>query len=103
MRHLLAGLIAAIALTTAACGGDTPTEGPVTIETDADLVSGIGTFTVTEGADILGCSAGTVQGRVLDDFGIRSTPVWLESIRKSRKPWWSQRKWKTRTIEGHAG
>ena len=69
MRHLLVGLVAAIALTTAACGGGAPTEGPVTIETDADLVSGIGTFTVTEGADILGCSAGTVQGRLLDDFG----------------------------------
>jgi len=50
----------------AACGSDTstsdtPTSGPVTIETEADFSTRpvIGTFEVAEGADILGCSTGT--------------------------------------------
>lgn len=69
MRHLLAGLVAAIALTATACGSGTPTEGSVTMETVGNLANGIGAFTVTEGADILGCSAGTVLDTILDDFG----------------------------------
>ena len=44
-----------------ACGSDAPTSGPVTIETEADFSTRpvVGTFEVTEGADILGCSNGT--------------------------------------------
>ncbi len=54
------GYLAAILLLAAACGGDTPAAGPVTIETEIDLIgTPHGTFKVTVGADVLGCSSGT--------------------------------------------
>ncbi|MCZ6739211.1 MAG: hypothetical protein O7C01_05480 [Actinobacteria bacterium] len=55
------GYLAAILLLAAACGDDTPAAGLVTIETEIDFSSEPygGTFEVTEGADILGCSGGT--------------------------------------------
>jgi hypothetical protein len=47
-------------LLAAACSNDTPKEGPVTIVTQVDFSSRpvTGTFEVTEGADVLGCSSG---------------------------------------------
>ncbi len=54
-------LVVLMMLLVGACGGDTPTAGPVTIETKADVSAGTlqGTFEVTVGADVLGCSSGT--------------------------------------------
>ena len=54
-------LVVVMMLLVGACGGDTPTAGPVTIETKADVSAGTlqGTFEVTVGADVLGCSSGT--------------------------------------------
>jgi hypothetical protein len=59
MRRLFTGLIATV-LILSACS-DTPTAGPVTIETEIDFSgrSYHGTFEVTVGADVLGCSSGT--------------------------------------------
>ena len=50
-----------IVLLVAACGDDTPTAGTVTIETEGDLIADdpAGSFEVTEGAEILGCSSGS--------------------------------------------
>lgn len=52
--------VAALLIATA-CANDTPTSGPVTIETEIDFSSEpfTGTFEVTEGADVLGCSSGS--------------------------------------------
>jgi hypothetical protein len=69
VRHRLIPFLAAIAITAAACGGGTPSEGPVTIETITDLGTGIGTFTVTDGDDILGCASGRLVSILLSDFG----------------------------------
>ena len=56
---LLAGI--ALMVLGAACGDDEPSQGPVTIITEIDFSAEPfgGTFEVTEGADILGCSSGT--------------------------------------------
>ena len=61
VRYQRVGYLAAILLVAAACGDDTPKAGPVTIETEIDFSAEPfqGTFEVTEGADILGCSSGT--------------------------------------------
>ncbi len=51
------------ATTTTALASDAPTSGPVTIEAAADFSTRpvVGTFEVTEGADVLGCSNGTYE------------------------------------------
>jgi hypothetical protein len=55
---------------------DTPKEGPVTIVTEVYNSAGAGTFEVTEGADVLGCSSGTFRDHggppriMICDFGI---------------------------------
>jgi hypothetical protein len=54
-------------LVVAACSSDEPASGPITIVSELD-VSGraiSGTFDVTEGADILGCSAGKSRMRAV--------------------------------------
>ena len=63
---LLIGLVVVVVLVGAGCGDDddadsAPTSGPVTIETELDFTGFpvIGSFEVTEGADVLGCDAGT--------------------------------------------
>ena len=72
-RHWVPGLVAAaivlvvgtvFAVVTLSGGDDevidTPEAGPMTIETEIDFsAQAQGTFEVTEGADILGCSSGT--------------------------------------------
>jgi hypothetical protein len=67
MRYLHFGFLALVLLLAAACSDDTPTEGPVTIvaHVDFDDRPVIGTFEVTDGADVLQCSSGTFEdGRV---------------------------------------
>jgi hypothetical protein len=61
MRYLHFGFLALVLLLAAACSDDTPKEGPVTIENQVDFSFRpvAGTFEVTEGADVLGCSSGT--------------------------------------------
>ena len=61
MQYLRFGFLALVLLLlTAACSDDTPKEGPVTIENQVDFSFRpvAGTFEVTEGADVLGCSSG---------------------------------------------
>ena len=50
-------------LVVSACGSDEPAAGPVVIETapDFDTRPVVGTFEVTEGAGVLGCSRGTFE------------------------------------------
>jgi hypothetical protein len=73
--------LAAILLLAVACGGDTPTAGPVTIETDVDRsVSPLqGTFEVTVGADVLGCSSGTLVSMNSETFGKKDHVMTCES------------------------
>jgi hypothetical protein len=61
VRYLRVGFLAAFVLLASACGDSTPTAGPVTIEGQVDFTARpiVGTFEVTEGADILECSGGT--------------------------------------------
>ena len=73
---LLAGLVV-VALVGAACGDDddadsAPTSGPVTIESEVDFTGDmpIGSFEVTEGADVLGCAAGTFTDPGRTDEGV---------------------------------
>jgi hypothetical protein len=79
LRSLM--LIVVMMLFVAACSSDdsasgttvadeTPKEGPVTTATEVDFSSSpvAGTFEVTEGADVLGCSSGTF---VDSDSGVR--------------------------------
>ncbi len=76
------GYLAAILLLAVACGGDTPTAGPVTIETDiADLSASpiSGTFEVTVGADVLGCFSGTLAVMESEKFGWFDTVMTCES------------------------
>ena len=63
------GYLAAILLLAVACGGDTPAAGPVTIETEIDFSTEPyhGTFQVTEGSEVLGCSSGTFVDTPGDD------------------------------------
>jgi hypothetical protein len=62
-RALLRSLVLVIVmvLIVAACSSDEPAAGPVTIENEVDFSFRpvAGTFEVTEGADVLGCSSGT--------------------------------------------
>jgi hypothetical protein len=62
-RLLPRSLMLVMMMFVAACGSDVPTSGTVTIEAEADFSTRpvVGTFTVTEGADILGCSNGTYE------------------------------------------
>ena len=75
------GYSAAILLLAVACGDDTPTAGPVTIETDIDRSASPinGTFEVTVGADVLGCSSGTVVQMQSETFGKRDNVMTCES------------------------
>ena len=60
LRSLMLGMV--MMLVVAACSADgEPPAGPVTIEAKLDVSTRPigGTFEVTEGADVLGCSAGT--------------------------------------------
>jgi hypothetical protein len=60
-------LVIVVMLLATACSDDSPTEGPVTIvaQVDFDDRPVIGTFEVTDGADVLQCSSGTFEdGRV---------------------------------------
>jgi hypothetical protein len=68
MRYLHFGFLALVLLVAAACSDDTPTEGPVIIvaQVDFDDRPVIGTFEVTEGADVLQCSSGTFEDRGVD-------------------------------------
>ena len=61
MKNSRIGILVAAALVMSACAATAGTEGPVTIETEADFSTRpvVGTFDVTEGADLLGCSSGT--------------------------------------------
>ena len=67
MRYLHFGFLALVLLLAAACSDDTPTEGPVTIVTQLDFSDQpvIGTFEVTEGADVLQCSSGTFEDELV--------------------------------------
>ena len=75
------GYLAAILLLAVACGDDTPTAGPVTIETDIDRSASPinGTFEVTDGADVIGCSSGTVVQMQSETFGARDYVMTCES------------------------
>ena len=75
------GYLAAILLLAVACGGDTPTAGPVTIETalDRTLSPISGTFEITVGADVLGCSSGTVVSMNSETFGKTDNVMTCES------------------------
>ena len=61
MRTMHRTLVLAIGLVLLAACSSAPTSGPVTIvhELDVSQEPIEGTFEVTEGADVLGCSAGT--------------------------------------------
>ena len=59
LRSLMLAIV--MVLFVAACSSDEPAAGPVTFENkvDYDDRPDAGTFEVTEGADVLGCSSGT--------------------------------------------
>jgi hypothetical protein len=59
----------------------TPTAGPVTIETVLDLSESPihGTFEVTVGADVLGCSGGTLVQMNSETFGKKDNVMTCES------------------------
>jgi hypothetical protein len=67
MRYLYFGFLALVLLLAAACSDDTPTEGHVTIVTQADTSDQpvVGTFEVTGGADVLQCSGGTFEDELV--------------------------------------
>ena len=58
LRSLM--LVLVMVLFVAACSSDEPASGPITIEAKLDVSARpiAGKFEVTEGADVLGCSAG---------------------------------------------
>ena len=70
LRSLM--LVVVMMLLAAACSDDTPTEGPVTIvaQVDFDGRPVVGTFEVTEGADVLQCSSGTFEDEFLSQDNI---------------------------------
>ena len=73
MQYLRFGFLALVLLLlTAACSDDTPKEGPVTWVNEVSFGSQevSGTFEVTEGADVLGCSSGTFVDSGTPDSGI---------------------------------
>ncbi|MEE8376476.1 MAG: hypothetical protein V3S26_09175 [Acidimicrobiia bacterium] len=59
----------------------TPTAGPVTIKTEVDLSESPlqGTFEVTVGADLLGCSSGTLVQMNSETFGKKDNVMTCES------------------------
>jgi hypothetical protein len=73
-RVLLRSLVLAIVMVlfVAACSSDEPAAGPVTIENEVNFSSSTvsGTFEVTEGGDVLGCSSGTFVDSGTPDSGI---------------------------------
>jgi len=70
VQYLRVGFLAVFLLLASACADSTPTAGPVTIEAQVDFTAQpiVGTFEVTEGADILGCSSGTFVDESVDEF-----------------------------------
>ena len=62
-------------------GQPTPTAGPVTIKTDIDRTLNplSGTFEVTVGADLLGCTSGTLVSMDSETFGKRDNVMTCES------------------------
>jgi hypothetical protein len=70
LRSLM--LVMVMMLFVAACSSDEPKEGPVTWVNAVDFTSPpiTGTFEVTEGADVLGCSSGTFVDSGTPDTGI---------------------------------
>jgi hypothetical protein len=72
MRYLRFGFLALVLLLAAACSDDTPKEGPVTFvnQVDFSFRPVAGTFEVTEGADVLGCSSGAFVDAGSPDTGI---------------------------------
>lgn len=73
-------LAAALLLT--ACGGEATTSGPVTIKAQVVLGADAGTFEVTEGADVLGCSSGTFLD-MSETHDIRDADLTCESGEKA--------------------
>ena len=73
MRYLYFGFLALVLLLAAACSDDTPKEGPVTFvnQVDFSFRPVAGTFEVTEGADVLGCSSGAFVDAGSPDTGIQ--------------------------------
>jgi hypothetical protein len=70
LRSLMLAIV--MVLFVAACSSDEPVAGPVTIENEVDFSSPpvSGTFEVTEGGDVLGCSSGTFVDSGTPDSGI---------------------------------
>ena len=63
----MAGLLTVLVFVAAACSDDQPAAGPVTIETQIPMTeegAPIGTFEVTEGAEVLGCVSGSFADEV---------------------------------------
>jgi hypothetical protein len=74
VRYLRYGLLAVVVLLLAgACSDDTAKEGPVTLVNTVDFSFRpvAGTFEVTEGADVLGCTSGTFVDAGSPDAGIQ--------------------------------
>jgi hypothetical protein len=73
-RVLLRSLMLAVVVVflTTACSSDETAAGPVTFETEVDLSTRpiAGTFEVTEGADVLGCSSGAFVDSGLPPDGV---------------------------------
>ena len=69
-------LVVLMMLFISACGSDAPTSGPITIELEPDFTTRpvAGPFTVTEGADILGCSSGTFVDTI-DEVAVEVTQL----------------------------
>ena len=70
LRSLMLAIV--MVLFVAACSSDEPAAGPVTFENEVDFSFRpvAGTFEVTEGADVLGCSSGTFVDSGSPDDGI---------------------------------
>jgi hypothetical protein len=66
-------LVIVTMLFVSACSGDEPASGPVTFETEIDFSMRpvTGTFEVTQGADVLGCSSGTFRDSGSPNDGIQ--------------------------------
>jgi hypothetical protein len=74
VRYLRYGFLAVVVLLlAAACSDDTPKEGPVAIANADDFSTRpvVGTFEVTEGADVLGCSSGTFVDEFVSEDNIQ--------------------------------
>ena len=73
MRYLRYGFLAVVVLLLVSACSDTPKEGPVTIVAQDNFSTRpvVGTFEVTEGADVLGCSSGTFVDEFIAGDDIR--------------------------------